>query len=196
MWSEILIVVCCLSAIFIFLFKSASAYLHVRLLFVFSLLSIIAGMLPSIGVYSYEGLEEWSMICAISFVITALTVVIREILPAYARYPFIFSLLPLLIIALYPFITDAQVLKDLLNQILQGGALLVSIIFYITLIDKLKRNWILLLGIIGLLFSYLIFWFSGELLITSPWLWQVCLAISVVLISYKMVNVIEIIRYQ
>jgi len=182
-WSEILLLICSCTAILLLFLKSGSGYLRIKLLCTGSFLAVIVSFIAQ-HIVAYESLIiEWTKISGISFFLIVVAITIRELKPEYARYPVFFSYLPLGIIAVYPFITDADVLKNLLNQMLQGGGLVVSLLLYFSFYGKLKNYGMYMGGIVLFIIAYAIYWFADAFSLLYPWAWQLPLAIGFIMAS-------------
>lgn len=132
---------------------------------------------------------EWTKITGITFVMLVLASVIRHFKPLYTRYPLSFSFTPVVILIFYPFITDADVLKNLLNQLLQGGAILISFLLYLTLGNKLRSHFIFLAGILLFILAYGLYWFGNDLTSLNPWAWQLFMAAGVITMSQSTIEI-------
>lgn len=179
MWSEILLLICSSIAILLLFFRSGSEYLHVKLLCSGSFISIIISFLAQHVVYE-SLILEWTKIAGISFFLIVLAILIRELKPEYARYPVFFSFLPLGVIVVYPFISDAAILKNLLNQLLQGGAIIVSLLLSFSLYSKLNNAGVYILGLIFFTIAYAIYWFGEFIHTLYPWSWQLPMALGLI----------------
>jgi len=185
-WSEILLIICCLFSIGVLLFYSGRNYLHLRFFLSVSLISIIVSISTSFIYSAYETeINEWTKITGISFALVVIAIQIREMKPTYVRYPVIFSYMPLAIIAVYPFISDAEILKDLLNQLLQGGAIVVSLLLYLSLKDKLEKHYLFLIGVLLFATAYGFYWFGGEIGSEMIWAWQLPMAAGIILLGMQ-----------
>jgi hypothetical protein len=191
-WSDILVIICSFLSIIILFFYAGNRYLHLRLYLSISVLSIIAA---TGGPIFYEHLAndivEWSKVAGITFTLIVMALLIREMKPAFARFPVLFSYMPLFIILVYPFIADVQILKDVLNQILQGGALFIVLLFYLTLIRKMDDHILFLLSIILFTAAYLLYWFGGEFPGNHLWTWQLPLISGMILITLKFADIFK-----
>jgi hypothetical protein len=191
-WSEILVILCSLISIVILFFYSGSSFLHLRIFFTISALSIIAGTGGPIFYEQYANdIIEWSKVIGITFSLIVVALLIREMKPEYARFPVFFSYIPLLIIAVYPFISDAQILKDVLNLILQGGTLLIVFLLYLTLINKIDNHLLFLLALILLTLTYGFYWFGGDFISNHPWTWQLPFITGMILKSLKFADIFK-----
>lgn len=186
MWSEILLIICSLFSIVILLFYSGKNYLHLRCFLSVSLISVIVSISTSFFISEFDTeINEWTKVTGISFALVVIAILIREMKPTYVRYPVIFSYVPLAILAVYPFISDADILKDLLNQLLQGGAIVVSLLLYLSLKDKLEKHYLFLTGMLLFATAFGFYWFSGEIGSEMIWTWQTPMAAGIILISLQ-----------
>lgn len=101
----------------------------------------------------------WNQTIGISFILSALSMVIWHFKPSYTRHPYPFVYLPLLLIPIYGLISDMSVLSELLNQIFQGGAYLIAVLLYITIRKNAVYKNYYLGALVLLLLGYLSYWY-------------------------------------
>lgn len=106
--------------------------------------------------------REWGDLIAITTALCGLFIEIRESKPIFARFPIYLTVLPFLSILFYPLIIDSVVIKNLLQLIYQGGAIVVAIL--VVSINQFlhKQRGYLLTACIIFLISYVCFWFLGD----------------------------------
>lgn len=106
--------------------------------------------------------REWGDLIAITTALCGLFIEIRESKPVFARFPIYLTIVPFLTILFYPLIINSAVIKDLLQLIYQGGAIVVSIL--VVSINQFlhKQKGYLLTACIIFLISYVFFWFLGD----------------------------------
>ncbi len=180
MWSEILIVTCSLAAMVPLWYESGRGHVTVKSLLSITLASILLIFLPHIREHIPT---DWGMIIGITSLLISLAVIIHYLKPVHLRFPVAFSFTPAVIILFYPLIEGAYILKELLNQLLQGGALFIGAMLYPTLHKKLRYSFILLSGLILLLAAYVIYWFTGIGQLNG-WIWHLCLAGGLVVTAF------------
>ncbi|MEX2584785.1 MAG: hypothetical protein WD315_00235 [Balneolaceae bacterium] len=118
--------------------------------------------------------KGWLSIVSITILLVVLANLIRELKPVYTRYPVYFTYSPFIILASYPFILNTNSLIVLMNQILQGGALLITLLLYLTLFQKLGRHMVYFGGFLLLLITFLGYWFFSDSI--ASWMWHVTFA--------------------
>lgn len=119
------------------------------------LLGILFNLVDSKGI---SNTKEWGDLIAITLILCGLFVRIRESKPIFARFPLYLTFLPIVILFFYPFVADSNVVKILLKMILQGGALLTSLLL-VTINQYIYRNrLVLLISIFLFLISYTFIW--------------------------------------
>ena len=67
---------------------------------------------------------------SISLVLSALFVIIRDSKPVFARFPVSLTLLPLIGIIFFAIIPTSYAIKDILELIMQAGAILVALLLF------------------------------------------------------------------
>lgn len=111
----------------------------------------------------------WNKIILISFSLTFLANLLRKLKPSYAKYPTIFSFLPLLLILVYPLIRESEVIYSMLFRLVLGGGVLSMVLMSVMLVKKDRSIWTISIGAFLLLFSYLLEWFFIEISSYHPW---------------------------
>jgi len=128
-------------------------------------------------------LKEFFGILAISSVMSALFVLIRNSKPVFARFPIQFVYLPFVIIFFLPIVDDTLVIKNLVNMIYQGGTIGVALILIPASSITKKRKFTISSGTVVFLLSYLFKWaFLPEDL--SKWVPELILIPAILISSY------------
>ncbi|MEX0720828.1 MAG: hypothetical protein WD059_09185 [Balneolaceae bacterium] len=128
----------------------------------FALAAIILGFPYLLDLLNYNAqfsLFEWFKLISITTYISGLLVLIRESKPVFARFPLYLTALPFISILFFPFITDSIVIKDMLNAIYQGGALIVTALVFTVNFARHNRRRYFLLGIGFVIAAYISYWF-------------------------------------
>lgn len=126
--------------------------------------------------------KGWISIGSITILLVVLANLIRELKPVYTRYPAYFTYSPFIILISYPFILNASNLIVLMNQILQGGALLITLLLYLALFQKLRRHMVYFGGFLLLLITYLGYWFFSDSI--ASWMWHVTFVTGIGCMTY------------
>lgn len=116
---------------------------------------------------------------ALSLMLVWITTVIWHLKPLYARYPFIFTFSPVLLLIGFPWISWVPSLMHLFFMVLEGGILLILILLWISIRKKLPSS-VLFLSTWG---TALVLW-SGHLLPLeegSRWITHIFASIVIVL---------------
>jgi hypothetical protein len=138
-----------------------------------------AGLSVSLGI-----VQEWTRVIGVSFTLSAMGMLIRNSKPAFARFPRIFTAIPMLIILSYPFAMDTLVLKDWLMGIYESGALLIAILMYAVLTTYEYRFFAVIPGIIVLAGAFISYWLVPVAEQWPMWLWSSWLSVGILSISY------------
>lgn len=184
-WIDIIVILCMAYSLVIFLQLAINRRV---LLYVYFSLSILFILFPYVGQFIWEphlDLMEWGRLAAITTCISGLIALIRVSKPVFARFPAYLTALPLVSFLFYPFIVESIAIKDLINAIFQGGALIVSLlVFSINHHIEGKRG-VFLFGIIMLALAYLIFWFvPGNFMLQTAFLSESMVAIGVITLTF------------
>lgn len=135
-------------------------------------------------------LFEWGKLISITVYISGLLVLIRESKPIFARFPQYLTALPFVSFLFFPIIVDSIVIKDLLNAIYQGGAIIVTMLVF-TLNQAKKNNrryYVLGLSLLGL--AYLTFWlyFNRNTMAYYGWISEILLSAGILITVFRFVK--------
>lgn len=127
-----------------------------------------------------EFIVEWGHITALAFILSSLTIFIRESKPVFAQFPMIYTALPLLIVISYVLVHDTYALKNWLIAIYQGGAIIVALLMYSVYTYRRNEYGTILAGIALFLLSYILFWYTGALIEGYSWIWKILVALGMI----------------
>lgn len=138
-------------------------------------------------------LFEWAKLLGITTYISGLLVLIRESKPVFARFPQHLTALPFISLFFFPFIIDSIVIKDLLNLIYQGGALIVTgLVFTLNHVRKKGRRYYLI-GIGSVIAAYFSYWmyFNRH---NSEFIWvsEILFAVGILVTTVKFIRQQEV----
>jgi hypothetical protein len=122
----------------------------------------------------------WLIVAALLLV--SLANFLREDKPPFARYPFFFTLLPLIVLPVYPFIADTVVIKNWVLALYQFGALAIAGLLFSLMSTKDKSYWIIVLSVALFAFAWLTKWivdFQGS----DRWVYTICVILGMILAS-------------
>lgn len=83
---------------------------------------------------------------------------LRDDKPPFARYPFVFTLLPLIVLPVYPFITDTVVIKAWILGLYQFGALTIALLLFSLMASKDKSIRLFVLAVLCFWLAWLVRW--------------------------------------
>lgn len=109
-------------------------------------------------VYTPYDLFEWGKLISITIYISGLLVLIRTSKPVFARFPQYLTALPFVSFLFFPLILDSTVIKDLINAVYQGGALVVTVLVFTVNLAKQRGRRYYIAGVSLIIASYLIYW--------------------------------------
>ncbi|GAB5408856.1 MAG: hypothetical protein BalsKO_12210 [Balneolaceae bacterium] len=99
------------------------------LFFGLAIISFLVGLIIDFvikdGVYLAR---EWGDLTGITFILSALFIKTRNSKPVFARFPLYLTLLPFIVLPFYPLVVNSGIVKDLLQSIYQGGAIIVGLL--------------------------------------------------------------------
>ncbi|MDR9416697.1 MAG: hypothetical protein RI564_10460 [Gracilimonas sp.] len=133
---------------------------------------------------------EWGKLISITFYISGLLVLIRESKPVFARFPAYLTTLPFISFLFFPLIIDSFVIKDLINAIYQGGALVVTVlVFTLNQIRKTKRRYYII-GISSIGAAYMSYWFVFKQMNNPDLIWiaEILLSVGILFTAFRFVR--------
>ena len=98
----------------------------------------------------------WGNFVSISLVLSALFVIIRDSKPVFARFPIYLTMLPLSGIIFFASIPTSYAIKDILELIMQAGAVLVALLLFCVNTILFEWKWTFLISILAFLCAYII----------------------------------------
>lgn len=148
--------------------------------FLFTVVEGAMLMGPLIPEAVLSGILEWGQVAILTLILCALALFVRESKPVFARFPLVYTMLPLLVLLSYYLVRDTYVLKEWLLSIYQGGALMVAALMY--LVYGFRREGygpvLTAVGLFGLTFAG--YWFVPGVAGDYSWSWKIVLAASIV----------------
>lgn len=134
-------------------------------------------------VFPYDAYVDWGRVVSIAALMSGLIEFIRNSKPEFARFPRFFIGLPVLLVVTYPLIMNTIVLKEWLIAIYEGGCLLVAFLMHFMHIRKRREHIYILSGLVMLLLTYILYWFSKGYIYDYDLFWQTGLLISIIIIT-------------
>lgn len=106
--------------------------------------------------YLARDVETWGNFISICLILSALFVIIRDSKPMFARFPIYLTLLPLSGIIFFAIIPTNYAIKDLLELIMQAGAIVVALLIFGVNTYLFKWKWTFLGSILIFLCAFMI----------------------------------------
>lgn len=134
---------------------------------------------------------RWLEVVLTSLSLTFLANMLRKLKPSYAKYPRLFSFLPLLLIVVFPLIRESEVIYTLLYRLVLGGGSLSLLLMSVMLWKKDSQLWSLFLGAVFLFTAYLLEWFFTDISSYHPWTVHTSISASIplILIAFKRIEI-------
>tara|TARA_B100000575_G_C23137862_1_gene661482 strand:+ start:1760 stop:2368 length:609 start_codon:yes stop_codon:yes gene_type:complete len=155
-----------------------------------SLLSFIVSK-----IYIFEGASylvrdvvAWGNFVSISLVLSALFVIIRDSKPVFARFPIYLTLLPLTGIVFFAIIPTSYAIKDILELIMQAGAVLVALLLFCVNTVLFEWKWTFIISILAFLFAYIIPIISFENAENESLLGAIFLCLGMIFLTISLVK--------
>lgn len=120
----------------------------------------------------------WLLVAALLLV--SLANFLRDDKPPFARYPFFFTLLPLIVLPVYPFISDTIVIKNWVLALYQLGALIIAGLLFSLMSANDKSNRLVVVSVVLFILSWLFKWIV-DLQQAGPWVYTICLILGMIL---------------
>lgn len=146
-----------------------------------------------IDLFGYaEGIDlfEWGKLISVTFYISGLLVLIRRSKPVFARFPIYLTTLPFVSFLFFPLIIDSIIIKDLINAIYQGGALVVTVLVFTVNQVKAQNRRYYIIGLILIGASYLSYWLYLNRLNITHWYWvpEILLSAGIIITAIRFVK--------
>lgn len=132
---------------------------------------------------------NWGKLISVTFYISGLLVLIRESKPSFARFPLYLTALPFISFIFFPLIIESLVIKDLINGIYQGGALIVTILVFTVnkASESGRRYYISGLSLVSL--AFILYWFLFNRVMTENiWISELLLSAGILLVLYRFIQ--------
>ncbi|MCH8556321.1 MAG: hypothetical protein LAT84_00805 [Balneolia bacterium] len=151
---------------------------------VFYLLTTFDWFLADNGIISSDFIDNvnpfgWTRVAGVSFLLVALGIENWLDRPQLLRFPFIFTLIPILLIVSFIFIFETTYLNEIILGIYEGGAILVAMLLFGFFLSKDGKYLVVVAGLSILLLGFIVYWFPGEVVTTNSWIWKLILASGV-----------------
>ena len=138
--------------------------------------------------YLVRDVESWGNFICINLVLSALFVIIRDSKPMFARFPVYLTLLPLSGIIFFAFIPTGYAIKDILELIMQAGAILVAMLIFGVNTYLFKWKWTFLGSIMTFLCAYMIPFINFNGPSNGLLLGSILLSLGMILITFSLVK--------
>lgn len=130
---------------------------------------------------------EWGKLISITTYISGLLALVRESKPIFARFPIYLTALPLISILFFPLIIETIVIRDVINAIYQGGALVVTILVFTLNNAKESGRRYYIIGLSLISAAYLGYWiyFNRTDIEDYTWIPQVVLSAGILITLFR-----------
>lgn len=134
-------------------------------------------------------LFEWGKLVSVTIYISGLLVLIRESKPVFARFPVYLTALPFVSFLFFPLIADFSVIKDLINAIYQGGALIVTVLVFTLRQARKKNRRYYIIGISCIAVAYLSYWliFNRSISLELVWVSEILLCVGILFATIRFI---------
>lgn len=151
-----------------------------------ALILLSAYSIHLLDLQSSQFFMNWGKLISITFYISGLLVLIRESKPLFARFPLYLTALPFISFLVFPLIIDNIVIKDLVNGIYQGGALVVTILVFTVNKSKVSRRRYYIIGLSLVSLSFILYWFVfNREMVQSIWISEILFSAGILLVLFR-----------
>ena len=158
----------------------------------FSLAALFISIPYLLDLFQFQAsidLFQWGKLISVTFYISGLLVLIRESKPVFARFPVYLTALPFVSFLFFPLIIDSIVIKDLINAIYQGGALVVTVLVFTINQAKKRRRRYYIIGLSSIGISYLGYWLVFNRTATELiWISEILLSVGILFMTYRFIK--------
>jgi hypothetical protein len=194
-WSTILLLLISTIGLFIWIkqskhFQDIIFQLNGVFIFLFLILFFTVD-LSVFGNFDTDLVTRWLQVILTSLSLTLLANMLRKLKPSYAKYPLLFSFLPLLLVAVFPLIRESEVIYNLLYRLALGGGSLSFLLMSVMLWKKNTQLWSLFMGAMLLFIAYLLEWFFTDISSYHPWTVHTSISASIplILLAFKRIEI-------
>lgn len=133
------------------------------------------GIIPSDLIDNFNPFG-WTRVVGVSFLLVALGIENWQDRPHLLRFPFIFTLLPLLLIVSFILVYETTYLNELILSVYEGGALFIAMLLFLYFLSKNGQFLSVVAGLSIVLLGYIVYLFPGELVTANSWIWKFLIA--------------------
>jgi hypothetical protein len=138
--------------------------------------------------YLIRDVAAWGNFVSISLVLSALFVIIRDSKPVFARFPVSLTLLPLIGIIFFAIIPTSYAIKDILELIMQAGAILVALLLFGVNTYLFKWKWTFLGSVTAFISSYITSIFSINGALHGLMLGSILFCLGMILLTFSLIR--------
>lgn len=130
------------------------------------------------------GIMDWLQVAGVSFALCGLAVENWEDRPPVARYPYVLSFTPVLLILTYAFVFQTVFLKEIILAIYEGMGLLIAVLLFVLFFLKNAKFIYTLIGFVLLVLAYVVYWFPADAVTTMPWIWKLITIVGLLVLIH------------
>ena len=138
--------------------------------------------------YLVRDVETWGNFVSISLVLSALFVIIRDSKPMFARFPIYLTLLPLSGIIFFAVIPTSYAIKDILEIIMQAGAIVVALLIFGVNTYLFKWKWTFIGSILAFLCAFIIPFINVNGPMNGLLLGSILLSLGMILLTFSLIK--------
>lgn len=137
-----------------------------------------------------QNLSDFVWLIVAAVLLVSLANFLRDDKPPFAQYPFFFTLLPLIVLPVYPFIADTIVIKNWVLALYQLGALIMAGLLFSLMSTKDKSYRLIVISVSLFTFAWLAKWMI-DFQASGRWAYTISIILGMILASisfYDRVN--------
>ena len=128
---------------------------------------------------------------SLSLLLVLFLIFVRERKPAIFRYPMGMTIIPLTIPIVYLFVHDIEIMNRVIFMSVQGASILIFALLGITYFKLIENKWLLLIGVISLIWGFLFFWVLQNHFTVFSWAWGLSNSIGMICSVYSFSGLLQ-----
>lgn len=148
---------------------------------VFTLTALFcAYLVPLLPSWPWQGdMVFWSEKLAVCACLANVAEITRRLKPLHYQYPKVMTLIPFLLLTIFPFMRDSDYLTGLLLNLVFLAGILSLWITSLTLFRRLEKPGVLMVGVISITAAFVLEWVLPHISSQHPWTVHVTMSASI-----------------
>lgn len=152
-------------------------FAYLSFTFLFLILFALAQLIFSqISFADKDIVIDWILMFTATGSLASAASLVREFRPVFARFPKVFTLVPFLLVLLYPFVMETLVMKTWILSMYQGSALIISLLIVGYRLSEDGKYLYSFLGLCALTLVFVAFLFPSSIIDLPLFVWTMMVA--------------------